>query len=231
MRLIIFTLGFAVVFILLFAWLSPTNDSNMFTPRTDMPWQITPQPDGSSIVFDINLGNATSEALAQKFGPIENMAVYELKAGGYRLEAYYEKAQLGPLAGKLVASFSITSNEAKTIIEQAGKREGSGSGDWKWKLTGNLIAQQADRKLTGITYIPKYKGLEAAFFKQRLGEPKAWHTFNSEVVQWFYPELGLSLLLQADGNEIMEYVPPRDFKLPPDAILETQTAAQETPDN
>jgi len=75
------------------------------------------------------------------------------------------------------------------------------------------------RRITGISYLPRYKGLEADFFRERLGEPAAWREIDEHSVQWFYPELGLSLLISSTEGAVFEYVAPRDFVLPAGVTL------------
>ncbi|MGD9355778.1 MAG: hypothetical protein PVH71_03755, partial [Chromatiales bacterium] len=37
---------------------------------------------------------------------------------------------------------------------------------------------------------------------------------DEEHVQWFYPDIGMTLLLSAEGREILQYRMPRDFVMP-----------------
>ena len=62
--------------------------------------------------------------------------------------------------------------------------------------------------------LPTYGGLEADFFRERLGEPAAWKFEDEERVLWFYPDKGLSLLIDSDGKDIFQYSMPRNFEIP-----------------
>jgi hypothetical protein len=44
---------------------------------------------------------------------------------------------------------------------------------------------------------------------------------SEHAVSWLYPELGLSLLIDAEGKEAFEYVAPRDFRMPPGGTTAT----------
>ena len=48
-------------------------------------------------------------------------------------------------------------------------------------------------------------------------DPAAWQPVDDTRVRWFYPDKGLSLLLDSDGKDVFEYVMPRQFALPADA--------------
>ena len=71
-----------------------------------------------------------------------------------------------------------------------------------------------DRRVSVITYIPGTRGLDAAFFRQRFGAPAAWLRESEQAVSWFYPRLGLSVLIDDEAREVLEYLPPRDFVMP-----------------
>ena len=68
-----------------------------------------------------------------------------------------------------------------------------------------------------MSYLPKYKGLDAKFFRARLGEPAAWLQPDEATVLWFYPDRGLTLTVSAKDGAVLEYVPPRAFVLPAEA--------------
>ena len=56
---------------------SPAPDPADLKPRTDLPWQVTANPDGSSRVFDLDLGSATLGDAMAKFGGLEGLALFE----------------------------------------------------------------------------------------------------------------------------------------------------------
>ena len=201
----------------LFLWLGPRPEPGLKQPRSDLPWQVTALSDGTSSVFDLHLGEATLEDAAKKFGPYENMAVFVANNGEKALEVYFGAVQFGPLKANIVATLEATDPELDDLVASARDREGSPSGDWKFILTRAANQAQRRRKVRSITYIPGYSGLEADFFRERLGEPAAWRTINEHTVQWFYPEKGVSLLLNSDGKEVLEYSIPRTFTVPADA--------------
>jgi hypothetical protein len=214
MKIPLAILGIVALVLALFWWLAPAPDPTLQQPRTDLPWQVQALPDGSSRVFDLQLGAATLADAVAKFGPLEGMAVFAANDGRQVLEAYFGKVQFGPLSARVVTALDVPEPELQALIDRATEREGSPTGDWKFKLSAADRAAQSLRPLRAITYIPAYGGLDADFFRQRLGEPAAWKALEEGSVQWFYPDRGLSLLLNADGKEVLEYVAPREFQLP-----------------
>ncbi len=148
-----------------------------------------------------------------KFGGLEGLALFESKAGPLVLEAYFGNVQFGPLKAKVIVGLNATPDELDAIRARATDREGSPSGDWKYRLA-DLPQDHVQRRLRGITYLPGTRDLDAAFFQQRFGEPAATLRESEQAVSWFYPRLGLSVLIDDDAREVLEYRPPRDFVMP-----------------
>ncbi|MGB5453662.1 MAG: hypothetical protein WBM59_04915 [Sedimenticolaceae bacterium] len=210
----------AVVAILLLALqlFAPTPGPDALQPRTDLPWQITVNPDGSSRVFDIELGSATLADAMAKFGALEGLAVFEPRDGGMVLEAYFGNVQFGPLKAKVVAGLAADRADLERLRDGSSRREGSPSGDWKYPLN-DAPSIHAARRLSVITYIPGTRNLDEEFFRSRFGEPAAWLQENERAVSWFYPELGLSVLIDDEAREVLEYQQPRDFVMPEGVIM------------
>lgn len=205
----------AIVMVLLaaFHWFGPTPGPDVMQTRTDLPWQIEVRPDGTSRVLDIELGRATLADAIAKFGGVEGLAVFEPSHGESSLEAYFGTVRFGPLKAKVITTLDSSEEERRQLMAQHRGREGSPSGDWKYPLKDGPAAH-ADRRVTGITYIPGTRDLDQGFIRQRFGEPAAVLRENGQAVSWFYPDRGLSILIDDDAREVFEYRLPRDFKMP-----------------
>ncbi len=193
---------------------APDPDPELVKARTDLPWQITVNPDGSSRVFDIDLGKATLSDAQGKFGPVENYAVFVRDENTSDLEAYFGNVMFGPLKAKVVVKLAASEQEKKELVARGGERDSSPTGDWKYTLSKADQALQAHRLVTTISYVPGTRGLDEAFFLERFGKPAATLQENEDAVSWFYPDRGLSILIDDNGREVLEYVAPRDFLMP-----------------
>jgi len=194
--------------------LAPAPNPEMIKARTDLPWQISVNADGSSRVFDLELGTATLSEAQQKFGPVINYAVFVRDQDHSDLEAYFGDVLFGPLKAKVVVKLAAGEAEKQALVARGGERKASPTGDWKHIINKADHAAQAQRRVTAISYIPSTRGLDEAFFLERFGKPVATLFENKEAVSWFYPEQGLSVLIDNQSHEVLEYVPPRDFKMP-----------------
>jgi len=206
-------LAIVAIILLAFQLFAPIPGPDALEPRTDLPWQISVNPDGSSRVFDIELGSATLADAMSKFGALEGLAVFEHGDGWMALEAYFGNVQFGPLKAKVIAGLEATGPELEQMRSRAINREGTPSGDWKYPLN-DALQMHTGRRVALVTYLPGTRNLDADFLRSRFGEPAAWLQENETAVSWFYPEFGLSILIDDEAREVLEYQPPRDFVMP-----------------
>jgi hypothetical protein len=211
-------LAIVAIALIAFQLFAPPPGPDALKPRTDLPWQVSVNPDGSSRVFDIELGSATLADAMAKFGSLEGLAIFERKEGSMVLEAYFGNVQFGPLKAKVIAGLEANDQELEDMRARAINREGTPSGDWKYPLNDPL-KMHADRRVSLITYLPGTRKLDAEFFRERFGEPAAWLKETETAVSWFYPKLGLSVLIDDEAREVLEYQPPRDFLMPQGVTL------------
>lgn len=197
---------------------APAPDPQLLQARTDMPWQIQVRPDGGSRVFDLELGRATLDDARGKFGAVENFAIFERDADHSDLEAYFGDVGFGMLQAKVVVKLQAEESERRQMMEQARGREASPSGDWKYPLPLASGEHLGGRLVTAISYVPSHRGLDRAFFEQRFGTPAYTLTENEHAVSWFYPDKGVSILIDDKGREVLEYLAPRDFVTPGDSL-------------
>jgi hypothetical protein len=206
----------AVLAVLLAAfWLLPSRiPEEDVVRRTDLPWQVTALPDGTSQVLGLHLGSATLDDAVAKLGTPENIALFVDKTGGRSLEVYFGTVLLGPLKGTIIATLAADPDLLDALEAGAVGREGAQDGAIKRYLGDKDKTGLGGQRLVGISYVPGYSGLDADFFRERLGEPPAWRTENEHAVSWFYPAKGLSLLIDTEGKDVFEFTAPRDFVLP-----------------
>ncbi len=200
----------ALVGIYLFA---PRPDPMLLNERTDLPWQIEVDEDGSSHVFGLHLGHASLADAIAKFGGLEGLAVFQSERGELALEAYFGKVRFGPLSAQIVTRLAADEHELMALRDSAAQRKGSRSGDWKFPLSTGYETHLA-RRLRVLTYIPGSRDLDQAFILDRFGQPAATLRESERAVSWFYPAYGLSILIDDKAREVFEYQAPRAFRMP-----------------
>ena len=208
------------VLVLLFMFAIPKPEFKKELENADLPWNIQLHPDGSTEVFSLRFGSDRLADAIARFHEPEDIAVFR---GDNRssLEAYFGTINIGPLEAKLVLTLQANAEEIEQILTRAKGLGFSGSEDKKIELANEDKLQAMNRLFTGITFIPKYAGLDSDFFKQRFGEPDSWLRLSENAVQYFYPKKGLSITIDAEGKEILQYSHPQDFTVPTEAIANT----------
>lgn len=180
----------------------------------DLPWHVTVFPDGSSEVFGVHLGQTTLHALAQRLENIPEVGLF-IDTEGYRsLEAYFGRVRLGVLEAKLVARLQVSPELLDGFEATAVNNEPMPSGARKLELTEDNLKQAFELPVSELTYAP-YAQYDAELVKERFGEPEERFAVSDTGEYWLYPQLGLALLLDTEGKEFLEYVPPVRF---PEAV-------------
>ena len=206
-----------IVFFILLVLTLPDPEVAQDLKKIKLPWHITQHEDGTTEVIDIHLGKTNLQSVNAIFHEAEEIAIY-LGKEKLSLEAYFGTIKLGLLEAKLVTTLDIGQLELEQMLSRAKGLAMSSSADRKIKIADQDIATALSTAIASISFIPKYSGLEAEFFKERFGEPDAWIRLNENAVQYFYPSKGLSILIDAKGKEVLEYTLPNAFKMPEEVI-------------
>jgi hypothetical protein len=202
--------------VLLALWLvTPELEDRPVAPQ-DLPWHVEVLDDGSSRVLGIHLGEAALSDLIARFGSPDGLALFVGERSA-SLEAYFATVRLGRLEGRVVARLALADEEVEGLTQRAVGAEPAAGGSRRLQMGPADKAATGPRRVVAMSFLPKYRGLDAAFFRERLGEPPAWQSADPSEVRWYYPRLGLSLLLTAGAGTVLEYQPPRDFRVPQDA--------------
>lgn len=177
---------------------------------TGLPWQIELLPGGGSRVFGVVPGESTLGEAREALGREMELGIIARPNEIGTLEAYYPRYTAGVLNGKLVLETSMDPG----LIEQMQ----ASAADFKYSETGRIRyiprsdhAEQALQALVeSMTFIPS-ANFDEAVALQRFGEPTMRVPGEGGSEHLLYPELGLDLILNPDGKEILQYVAPRDF--------------------
>ena len=189
-------------------------------PAQGTPWQVVQPSPGRSQVFGLALpGSTLADALARwgedlqvavvVAGRAEGGAATDPRADAPALEAYLERFSAGGVDGRLLLSFDADP------AALAGWRERltgtpTGAGARRHALDAAAQAGAAQAPLVGIGFIPTAQ-LDAAVLRARFGEPAERIADGERLEHWLYPALGLAVVLDARGRELLQYVAPDDF--------------------
>lgn len=200
-----------VISLLAFILLYSTMDDPSDVP-VDMPWHVTVHDPNHSEVFGVMLNKTSLEQARQLFGQLEGIALYRNKQGRFSLEAYFGKVSIGPFSARLIANLQASQSELKNLVEHSIKRVKTKEGSDRWTLTQQKQLEQGLRTISSLTYIPGYSGMDRNFIQQRFGEPDKRKQVDENTELWFYPDLGVRIMIDNEGKEMFEYSAPAQFE-------------------
>ncbi len=175
------------------------------------PWAIETFDDGTSKVLGIHLNKTILSEVVDSIGPPDSIALFAENLDPKSIEIFFNKAPTGPLGAKLVVTIKATKHQALSMMERSTQHTVLGDGTRKFYLQEEDKQTLLSYIISSITLVPSYQGLDAQYFLERFGEPTAKHKETEAAVSWFYPEKGLTLLIDDDGKEVFQYQAPVDF--------------------
>ena len=132
-------------------FMTPPADHRQTMQRTDLPWLVTVEPDGSSRVFDLHIGTSTLQDAIVKFGNPEAVALYLRESGTRDLETYFGTVSMGPLKAKIILNLLVDGKRLDEFEANAIKQEFSAEGDKKLLLDSEY--QHYVRKPVGFVSV------------------------------------------------------------------------------
>ena len=189
-------------------------------PKEDIyPWQITIQADGKSRIFGITLDESTLNDASTLFAREYNLGLFETINQPLSLEAYFNEVTMGGISGKFILTLEATQEELAALLQNAIKRKVLESGAKRYSLSADTTTALAQKRITSMSYIP-YINLDEEIINKRFGEPAERIIVDEKRQHLLYPELGLDLMLDEDGKELLQYVAPAKFEQLRQPLLE-----------
>lgn len=195
-----------------------TSNGDLAAEKVNLPWNVTQLDDGSSIIFDVHLETSTLNGIMQKWGRPEKMALFTSKGTPLSVEVFFKNPPIGPMKASIVLTLETTEQEMLDIGMNTTGQSGTETGDARHTIAQDDQKRLLNHTITTLTYVPSYKGLEAEYFEERLGKPVATHRESETAISWFYPNIGLTLLIDDSGKDVFQYESPNHFELPKEAL-------------
>jgi len=181
-------------------------------PAQDAPWQVAQPAPGQVRVFGLDLPGATLAQARARWGEGLALAVIDDGRGALALEGYVEQFSAGGVTGRLVLAFAA---DAARLARWRDALPGmpTGSGATRHALTEAALQDvpAAPIGLVGLSFVPSAQ-LDAPTVAARFGEPAERIDEGPQRQHWLYPALGLAVMLDADGRDLLQYVAPADFE-------------------
>ncbi|MBK1644758.1 hypothetical protein CKO25_08870 [Thiocapsa imhoffii] len=181
------------------------------TPR--LPWLITLDEAGRTQVFGFTIGESTLAEVRALFGEEGKINLFQdpTRDEPYVVESYFDQIHLQRLRADFVVTLDVDQAELDGMYERGLRISQVGSGSRKVRLDQDDIDALASRPIRSISYLPKAR-LDEELIEQRFGVPALLLTEpTTGIIHWLYPERGLDIGRDPNGNVIIQYVNPDDF--------------------
>jgi len=175
-------------------------------PVTGLPWQIERLPGGDTRVLGITPGRTTLGEVIDRVGDDLDLAIIARPGEAGTLEAYYSHYSAGPITGSLILVLDV----AADTLQELHVRAFQDGGTRRYHLHPDDLPAAYRSAIRVITFLPSF-GLDEAIVRARFGVPAEIIQVDAQQHHWLYPELGLDLVLNADGKDVLQYLSPREF--------------------
>ena len=196
---------------------NPTDNN---TPITGLPWQIDTQPDGSTQVFGITLGQTTLGEVIQQHGDDLKLAIIAAPQESGSLEAYYSHFSAGPVTGKLLLVLDVAEEDMASLRARAFQEGGMR----RYRLHPDDLPLAQRAPVSVINFLPSIN-LDEEIAQSRFGTPDEMLQLGTQQKHLLYPDKGLEIILNAEGKDMLQYLPPGAFNAHRNRLL------QSLPDN
>ena len=181
-------------------------------PPRHLPWQIEVLPDGGSHVFGVTLGKSTLGEMEQQLQEEAEVSLFATDAGERVVEGYFNTVTLDGLKSKMVATLGFSDEQLQQLFARGARISTLAQGKRKVTLSGPDLLLARHTPVVAITYLPAVDLDEEAVL-HRFGEPsRRIGEADGKIVHWLYPDKGLDVAISAQGKEVLQYLPPKDFQ-------------------
>jgi hypothetical protein len=175
-------------------------------PVTGLPWQIQQLPGGDTQVFGITPGRTTLGEVIGRLGDDLDLAIIARPREAGTLEAYYSHYSAGPITGSLILVLDVPADTLLALRTRAFQDGGTR----RYHLHPDDLPAAYQAAVRAITFMPSF-GLDESIVRARFGAPAEIIQVDAQQHHWLYPELGLDLVLNEDGKDLLQYLSPRAF--------------------
>jgi hypothetical protein len=180
-------------------------------PEPKVPWRIEVQPDGSSSVLGLTLGRSTLADARRVFDEGGELTLFAEPDGDIAVEAFFEGVFLSGLRADIVLSLMLPAKTLEGMYDRGRRSSRLGSGEHKVTLHPDDVQRASTAPVGHITYLP-VADPEPDLLESRFGPPARRIPTGRGIEHWLYPDRGLDIVVDPEGKEVFQYVPPRDFQ-------------------
>jgi hypothetical protein len=172
-----------------------------------LPWDINISADNEVSVFDLTLNRSRlidAQEIFQAHGEI-NMFLADTDEPA--LEAYFERVFLNGLRADIILVLKADSALLQGLFNRGSRISKTSDTIHKVELTNEDQLLAANLPIELINYIPA-ANLDETLILNRFGEPsEKIRERKGDITHWIYPQKGLSIGVNPEGKELIQYMP------------------------
>ena len=179
-------------------------------PDSNLPWQIAVDGQGGSRIFGLQPGVSTLGDVRRRLGEEIEVAIIAEPNEIGTLEGYYGQVPLGFVLAKMIVTVDVPDEAISAMRERAVRAKHMESTTRRITLHPDDLAAADRLPIRAISVIPTVN-LDEATIVQRFGEPGERIVVSDKRTHLLYPKLGLDVVVDKDGKELLQYVAPQQF--------------------
>jgi hypothetical protein len=137
--------------------------------------------------------------------------LFKDNTGKPALEAYFERVFLSGLRANFILVLDVEGDLLNEIYERGSRISRTTKSTHKVELSGEDQALASNLPIKLINYVP-YANLDEQLVASRFGEPtRKIAELESGVSHWIYDNQGVSIGINPDGKELIQYMQPSEI--------------------
>lgn len=172
-----------------------------------MPWEIDILDNGNTRVFGVTLNKTSVQEANQIFANFADTRLLinhqKTDTPDFKLIACYDELTIGGLIAEMHLSYQLDQATLRQLY-QSSTQENPDSPKGFITLNKHDEMKFLNTPVSNITYIPSIDYGEEVL-RQRFGQAAEETTISKTTQRWFYPELGLTILLHQDQPDEFIY--------------------------
>ena len=175
-------------------------------PNPKLPWDVQSAGNQSIRVFQLTLGSSTLDEARSVFQMQGKANLFIGDDGKPAMEAYFERVFLSGLRADFVLVLDADDGLLTELYDRGSRISRSTDATHKVELSSEDQSLVSKLPIRLINYIP-YANLDEQLIKDRFGVPaQKIAELETGIIHWIYPDRGLSIGLNPDGKELIQYM-------------------------
>ncbi len=179
-------------------------------PEEPPPWEVERLAGGGIEALGLRPGESTMGEALRRFGRRVEAALFESPAGELTVEAHYGSVRVGGIAGSLFLSLDLGPETLAALKRASPNYLPQPSGGRRHELDAAFSDVLLEETIRVVSFSPQATVTEETL-TARFGEPAERVTTADGSRHLLYPTLGTDVLVEPEGEVIIQYVHPRDF--------------------